>query len=249
MTPSAGQSIGDSPEPTSEASEADVDRAIAIIDDMHPFLDDEATVFCRLKAVNGGNGIAVPLWDKRVQSSLAYRYRQTCGGFPTTKLLKTAIQFVEGRLLVTRSPEPSLRTCPIAACLAMLIQESGGGAGSAEELLELLRKVAKKHGLWQQSDALPDSPDKLGLWLKANTVALQAFSIDLTRPKRRARKRLWDWRAIVPYDGGDTSENYLSLIPDALKSPQNKESVKPGDTMSPEELFAEIGDSIDDNYS
>ncbi len=129
----------------------------------------------------------------------------------------------------------------------MLIRDTGGGAGSAEELLDLLRKVAKKYGLWALSDALPDSPDRLGLWLKSNTVALQAFGIDLTRPKRRARKRLWDWRAIVPHDGSDTSETYLSLIPDALKSPQNKESVKPGDTMSPDELIAELGDSIDDN--
>jgi hypothetical protein len=245
MSPPTGQAVVDSPDPSSEADEAAMDRAIAIIDDMRPFLDDEATAFCRLRAVNGGNGIAVPLRDRRVKSSLVYRYRQTCGGFLTTKLLRTAIDFVEGRLLDTRKPEPSLRHCPITACLATLIRDTGGGAGSAEELLDSLRKVAKKYDLWALADALPDSPDKLGLWLTANTVALKAFGIDLTRPKRRAQKRLWDWRAIVPHDGSDTLEDYLSLIPNAAKAPQNKESVKPGDTMSPDELFAEIGDSID----
>jgi hypothetical protein len=245
MTPPSGQAVVDSPDPSSEADEAAMDRAIAIIDEMQPYIDDEATAYCRLKAVNGGNGIAVPLRDRRVRSVFFFRYRSRFDSYPTPKLLKTAIEFVEGRLLDMRRPEPSLHHSPIAVCLAMLIRDTGGGAGSAEELLDSLREVAKEYGLWEQSDALPASPDKLGLWLKANTVALQTFGIDLTRPTRRARKRLWDWRAIVPHDGSDTSEDYLSLIPDAAKSPQNKESVKPGDTMSPDELFAEIGDSID----
>ncbi len=57
MTPSAGQAIADSPEPTSDASEAAIDRMIAIIDEMQPYIDDEATAYCRLKAAEGGKGL------------------------------------------------------------------------------------------------------------------------------------------------------------------------------------------------
>jgi hypothetical protein len=111
----------------------------------------------------------------------------------------------------------------------------------------LLRRVAKKHRVLRGSELLPDNATAMGKWLARNQLRLRAYGIELSRPARRATKRLWAWQQIVPNDGDDATQENASRATDGGSPHQNTSPDVPDDAMTDDFLLEALGDSCNAN--
>lgn len=220
-----------------------IDKLVEMINDMSPYLDLSGTAYCNLKA---DGGVIFTLRDRRVRAYLIYRYHELHAVHPGRERVNEAIEFVEGRLLATTSPKSPLENCPVLRCLLCALQEEESGAGSAMEILNMLREVRRKHKtLLRGEEEIPDTPTAMGKWLARNQLRLRAYGIDLSRPPRGSKKRLWDWQVILASDGNDTCRPQVSLNHAATSHQENTGEAAPTDAMTDESITNALGDSLD----
>ena len=233
------------PEPRPNRPEADdvIDELVAMLNQL--LIDRSGEVYCRLPTDDGHVGITVPLRDRKVMSALYFLYHKKHGRDARPSHVKTAIHRVEGEQLSRMSSDTTILNGPTWRCLKRLLAEEPSGAASAEELLKKLRAVHKKHTLLKGKEDLPLNATALGMWLTRHQFSLRDCGVEVTRPTRRAEKRLWAWQKIEPDDASDTS----LLHPSATNAQQNTDVSITNDTMSDSEVSTLFGDSIDDSYS
>jgi hypothetical protein len=224
-----------------------IENLIKMIDGMSPFLDCSGTAYCNVKPDEGGDDVIFTLRDRRVRACLIYRYHRLHEAHPGRERVNEAIEYVEGRLLATTPPKSSLKDCPIFRCLARAILDEESGAGSASDILTLLRETAKTHKLLQGKEKLPKTATAMGKWLARNQLRLRSFGIDLSRPPRGSKKRLWDWQVVLAGDGRDTLPRNLSQAQQDGLPQANKANTAPTDAMTNETLNDLLGESLDDN--
>ena len=224
-----------------------IDKLVEMIKEMSPYLDMSGTAYCKLRA---DGGVTFTLRDRRVRAYLIYRYHELHAVHPGRERVNEAIEFVEGQLLATTSPRSPLENCPVLRCLLCALQEEESGAGSAMEILQMLREVKRKHkNLLSGTEDLPDTPTAMGKWLARNQLRLRAYGIDLSRPPRGSKKRLWDWQVILASDGNDTCGTQVSPDQAAAWYPKNTGEAAPTDTMTDESITNALGDSLDGTES
>ncbi len=230
------------PEPRPSRSESDgvTDELVAMLNQL--LIDRLGDVYCRLPTDDGHVGITVPLRDQKVVSALFFLYHKKHGRNPRPSQVKTAIHRVEGEQLSRMSSDTTILDAPTWRCLKLLLGEEPSGAASAEEILKKLRAVNKKHMLLKGKEDLPLNATALGVWLTRHQFSLRDCGVEVTRPTRRAEKRLWAWQKIEPDDASDTS----LLHPSATNAQQNTDVSITNDTMSGSEVLALFGESIHD---
>jgi hypothetical protein len=220
-----------------------IDKLVEMIKEMSPYLDMSGTAYCKLTA---DGGVIFTLRDRRVRSYLIYRYHELHAVHPGRERVNEAIEFVEGQLLATTSPRSPLENCPVLRCLLRALQEEESGAGSAMEILQMLREVKRKHkGLLEGEEDVPDNPTAMGKWLARNQLRLRAYGIDLSRPPRGSKKRLWDWQVIHASDGNDTCSPQVSRKHAGASHQENTDEDASADILTDESITKELGDSLD----
>jgi hypothetical protein len=206
------------------------------------FVDRSGKVFCQLPSTDGFPGIMVPLRDRTVKSSLFFRYHSKHKCHPSISRVNAAIDYVEGRQVTKMRSDTTISECPTWKCFRSLLEEEPSGTASADDLLKRLRKINSDHKLLKGKEILPRSATVMGLWLTRHQLTIRPFGVDLSRPTRRAKKRLWAWQTIEPDDASDTSLLHASV----REKHQNTERDKPNDTMSGTELNHLLEGILDD---
>lgn len=223
------------------------DSIVAIIETMAPYLDQSGTARCRVKSDSAADSLDFRLRERSVRAVIGYAHSTAYGSPPRKERVTEGLDFVEGKLLSTRAACADLQACPTARCFRRLLEDDEGGQGSAEEVLILLRRVAKKHRVLRGGELLPNNAIAMGKWLARNQLRLRSYGIELSRPARRATKRLWAWEQIVPNDGDDATQQNASLVPGGETSQQITSPDVPDDAMTDDFLLEALGDSCNAN--
>ena len=175
-------------------------------------------------------GVVLPLRDARVRDLVFYRYRHAHQARPTWKQIGQAMAEVRGKLFETWDGCLTIPDNPTMRVMLKAGELKAGWVGSAGELLELLSAVNHANGILAEGEKLPENEDMMGIWLRDNYGRLAAHGIKLTRPQRRARKRLWAWRKVTTgNDTCDTTPEEVSLNANA-PNPKVENKNRPIDT-------------------
>lgn len=213
-----------------------IDDLVLLIEKMAPFLDCSGRAFCRMPHVEQSKRGVLPLRNRQVRALLAYQFREEHRSYPGRERVNEAVDFVEGQLLAKRTGPIVTTNCPVLRCFLHATEEEGGGAGSAEDILKMLREINQRNKLLKGTEKLPKNPTAMGKWMVKNQLILQAHGIEVSRPPRGSNKRLWDWQKIIRDDDtSDTSSTEVSQEASLPKSGDNNEK-RNGDTLSNEEL-------------
>jgi hypothetical protein len=199
-----------------------VAQLVVLIDELAPFLDSFGRAYCRMPHAEKDKQGILPLRDRQVRALLSYRYHKEHGDYPGRERIAEASEYVEGRLLEHRKGPVVQNDDPVLRCLVQAARETESWAGSAQQLLNLLREVKKQSRL---KGKFPRSADALGIWLSKNHQLLLAQGIELYRPSRRARERLWGWRRIII--DGDTSDTSTGQVSPEASLPNSTAHLDP----------------------
>ena len=88
--------------------------------------------------------------------------------------------------------------------------------GSARELLDMLRQTARNQTALPSLELLPKNEDAVGIWLRKNGLALRERGLEVWRPNKTARKRLWAMERQVAIT--DTSDTSAAIAPGEVPS-------------------------------
>ncbi|HWG42811.1 MAG TPA: hypothetical protein VN688_08505 [Gemmataceae bacterium] len=198
-----------------------IDGLVKLIEKLTPFLDCSGRAFCSMPHTDETKRGILPLRDRQVHALLAYQFRGEHEIYAGRDRVNEAIDYVEGKLLASRKGPIVAKDCPVLRCFLHAIEENDGGTGSAEDILKMLREVRTKRKLTKGAEKLPNNPTAMGKWLVKNQLILQAHGIEVFRPPRGSKKRLWDWRKIIRDD--DTSDTSTTEVSQGASLP------KPGD--------------------
>lgn len=227
------QETEDCPQNDTKRAET-ISALVKLLKAMDPFLGCEGLPFCRAPTSAGGLQGILPIRDRRVHSLLFYLYHQQYGNYARQERIHEAVEYVAGKLLAHRRGPFTTPANPVLRCFFLATQEEGEGAGSAEEILKLLRATIKEHRQELVGVALPKSPGAMGKWLVKHQLLLQHHNIELTR-LRNAKKRLWAWSTIRrDDDANDTSTVEVSFGASLPNSGQNNEN-GPNDALTEDE--------------
>jgi hypothetical protein len=229
----------DATEPSTPEAEKDVDRLVAML--KNSLITREGEAWCRLPTDDGHDGIAVPLRDRKLQSALVYVFHQKYGRDPRPIQVNTAIQRVWGEQLSRMREGTTLLECPTWRCFQQLVLNEPSGANSAEEIRTKLIALAVTEKLLKGKESLPQTPDAMGVWLTRHRLSMPHYGVELTRPTRLAKKRLWAWQTIEPDDTSDTS----LIDPSVREAQQIKDVSNAPDTMSQDETNTLVGEFVD----
>jgi hypothetical protein len=199
------------------------------------------TVFCRVPTDGNGVGIVIPLRDRKLRSSLIYRFFKKYDKHPKIADVNAALDHIEGEQVAKLRPSDSVSKDPVWKCFKPLLEEEPDGAASAGDLLQRLRGLNRTHTILQGNEALPENPAKMGCWLRKHQTDLLYLGLHVSRPPRKASTRLWSWSQIDPDDASDTS----LLDPSATEKPINTKQKSPDDTLSKAKMREENGDLFD----
>lgn len=221
-----------------------VDNIVGMIDEFRPFIDCTGTPYCRLPNEKKKHRVFLPLRDKQVRALLLYQYYTRHRIHPGRHRISEAIEFVVGRLLAKRKGSTTTRNDPVLRCVFCVFDDDEGGCGSAGEILQLLRDASKKHKLLTGAEKLPSNATAMGKWLARNQKLFPAYGFELSRPPRGAKKRLWDWRAVIP---DDTSDRPFLKVPTVSKPPNADDRGQKGaanDDVTEDEFTSLLGDAL-----
>lgn len=232
-----GKSSTTGAEGTGDGRSAAVDRLVALIQELKPFLDTSGYVYCELPHRRQENRAKFSIRSRQIRSLLSYRYHRKHGEYPGRERVTEAIEHVEGQLLEHRRGPTIEATCPVLRCFLRAVVDHECGAGSARDILQMLRDTQTIHRILRGAEKLPKNETAMGMWLVTNQQVLRAHGVDIHRPQRGAVKRLWGWRRIVSdNDTCDTLEATVS----AWVSPPNSHDGnhnRPNDTLTDEQLL------------
>jgi len=212
-----------------------VGLVILIEGKLGPFLDSFGRCYCSMPDAEKVKQAVVPLRSRQVRSLLAYGFHEENGEHPGRERISEAIEFVEGKLLAHRRGPVVDEDCPVMRCFLRAVEDDEGGSVSANDILRMLSATNQKHRLLRGAEKLPKNATAMGMWLVKNHFLLQAHGLEVYRPPRGSRKRLWDWRRIVRDDASDTSTFKVSL---GVSSPNTKEinDKQHNDALTDEEI-------------
>lgn len=214
-----------------------VDRLVKLIEKLKPlFLDSSGQAYCTVGAEQQNQPLELPLRDWRVRSYLMCRYKTEHGDYARRDRVADAIDYCVGNLFDQRKEPLAIASCPIVRCFLRLVEARGDGAGSADDLLRMLRKVATRPPRLLKGGArLPKNATAMGIWLVRRHLALRAYGIELDRPPRGSTKRLWSWRQIVRND--DACDTSASVVSSSNPIPGNEDQLS---DASLENMFKEV---------
>jgi hypothetical protein len=199
------------------------------------------TVLCRVPTDGNGVGIVLPLRDRKLRSSLIYRFFKEHGKHPKTAAVNAALDHIEGEQVAKLRLSDSVSKDPVWKCFKQLLEGEPEGAASAGDLLQKLRGINRTHKLLQGKEALPEKPIHMGFWMRKHQTDLLHLGLHVSRPPRKASTRLWSWSQIDPDDKSDTS----LLDPSVTAEPINTMQQSPDDTLSKAKMREEFGDLLD----
>ena len=200
--------------PDSGKPDDPVPDVMNLIDGLHPFLDAGCQVYCYLPHEEPEKRLVLRLDDHRVRSLLLYLFMEKHGRWPAWDSVYRAMALVQGRMLKTRKGRPLVTDDPTLRLFLHATRHQEGWAGSAKEVLDLLKETQKTTRLLKSgTDQLPENPTAMGIWLRKNQLRLLAYGIELYQPTRRSTQRLWAWRSIIEdCDTSDASGEHLSPL-------------------------------------
>ena len=200
----------------SQSMDVPLQRLLDLIRDMYPFLDCQGGAYCYAKADEGAPEVITRLDGEITRSLLNYRYFVAHDQLPSRSEINQALNLTRGALWHKRPPQVALKPHWAATIRAIVksVQINGDFLGSASKAGDLLRKVGRTDT--EIITALPRSDDQLGIVLSRIGLLLRSKNIELFRPPRRDKERLWCWRLLTP--GYDTSDTTDSLSPRASGS-------------------------------
>ncbi len=194
-----------------------IQRLIGLIRAFEPFLDSFGHAHCRLPARNPSARTTWKLEDPPVRDVLLVLHRAAFGTLPTSRDIDQALALIRGELWLARSKAPvNLRPGTRLILAAAATRESW--VGSASELLTVLSQLDRDTDTLAPNEELPSIPDALGIELSKCALELRGRGIELFRPRRRDKKRLWAWRALSP--DADTSAAFMTVRLTEPSSPQ-----------------------------
>ncbi len=214
----------------------DIDRLVLLIEELEPFLDSSGRGYCRMPHAEKEKRGVLSLRSPQVWSLLAYRFHKEHKEHPGRERISQAIQFIEGRLLQHRHGPVSQKECPILRCFLRAVDEHESGSGSAHDILKMLRETQVQCRILQGAEKLPKNATAMGKWLTRNQLLLEAHGLEICRPPRGSKKRLWDWRKIIRDDDAcDTSNGNVSPGASLSNSKESKENQR-DDALTDDEL-------------
>jgi hypothetical protein len=187
-----------------------LNHLVTLVEELAPFLERSGQAYCRMPHKEKEKQAVQSLRSRSVRSLLVYRYCKEHKEPPDRDCINGAIDYCEGKLLDQRIGPTILSNCPVLRCFLRAIDDRGDGAGSAEDILKMLRSTNHDSRLLKGAERLPTNPTAMGLWLRNNQLILQSHGIELDRPPRGSTKRLWSWRQIIPDD--DASDALRSEV-------------------------------------
>lgn len=212
-----------------------IDALVKLIENMNPFLDCSGRAFCQMPHSDETKRGIIPLRDRQVRSLLSFLYREKRNAYPGRDRINEATEYFEGKLLAKRIGPTVTKDCPVLRCFLRAIEDEDGGTGSADDILKMLRRVNSENRLTKGKEKLPKNPTAMGKWLTKNQLLLQANGIEVFRPPRGTKKRLWDWRQIIRDD--DTSDASTSEVSQGASLPNSGQinENERNDTLTDEE--------------
>lgn len=189
-----------------------VSKLREIIDRLKPHLDSSGVACCFLQAVSGRSGARQPLISKAVKDYLLYVFQTEEGESAPRRDIERAVSEAHGRLWHQRaSAERSFH--PVTLLIQKLADGAESWVGTSTEFLSALEEVNGNN-----ADGLPRNAASLGVLLTKLILECNDVGVDLYRPSRRAKQRLWAWRRL-PSD--DSNDNLMTAPTDASCGPES----------------------------
>ena len=217
-------------------------RLIALVKELSSFLDSQGRACCFAKAEADRVGAVTDLDGEVTSALLSYRYYEKHKEVPNRSDVRQALNLVLGELWSKR-PASQAKNPVWAATVRAIVRSvgrKGDFVGSAEVALKTLKDEVLKEPKEPAVHAdLPKSSDQMGVVLVRIGLLLRGHNIELFRPPRRERERLWCWRELTPdHDTSDTAdtrrqeesgstagqnqgENHRNDTPDTLAEEEN----------------------------
>src|SRR6266487_6947558 len=156
--------------PDSEVHGAPVSSLVSMLDEFKPFLDASGQGYAFLPHEEPEKRLPGRMNDHRLRCVLFYLFLQNHEQEPTWGQIYKAIALVHGRLLKDRQGPNSDLNDPTLEVFIKAAIEHEGWAGSAKDLLCLLRETQTAHKVVKDTHRLPDSPTATGIWLSTNLL-------------------------------------------------------------------------------
>lgn len=225
-----------------------LESLLSLFNEMDPFLDSGGWAYLSIKDPDGVSRMVLKMEDQRVRSLLMSLYLERHKHLPAWDQVYKAMVLVHGRLLKNRKGSKSID--PTMRVFLKAASDHEGWAGSAKDVLELLRSAQKAHKVTKNTHQLPISPTAMGIWLTVHQLPLLGHGIELYRPTRRSTKRLWAWRLVTKTsdtcDASMTAVTFVVSDTDSLNQSIKSESdtCDTSGTALISALHVELKDSI-----
>jgi hypothetical protein len=217
----------------------------------NPYLDANGEAYLDLRSQDNESSLLVRLHDYRVSDLLLFLFHQEQSKVVTTAQIRAAMGLVQGQLLTEWRKSNRPTEDPTLRLFLTVASEHEGWAGSAKELLDLLRETQRRRQVVRCTETLPDCPTALGMWLAKNVLRLQKHGIQIYRPTRRSEKRRWAWcRILKDIDTNDTSSTAPnSVVSSEMPDLPNASPADDGDDTSDGDRLAQLTEMLSDALS
>ena len=181
-----------------------------LIEALSPFLDSHGRAFCYIKpqGIDASDsetiGIVIELDSEPVSSLLSYRFYEQHLDVPPRAVIRQALDVARGKLWATQFKQPATKPTWSATIKAIVLssKSNGGFTGSSSQVRDHLRDVVCE--IPDVLNELPRNANQMGVVLVRIGLLLRQHNVELFRPPRTDRERLWCWRWLIPND--DTSD-------------------------------------------
>ncbi len=194
-------------------------RLTDLIKKLSPFLDSHGRAYCYIKSETHEAsdpelpGIVTELDGEAVFSLLSYWFDDDHLIVPSRAVIRQALDVARGKLWATQpsqSQDKPMWSATVRA-IALSARTNGEFVGSAARIWTHLRDELPLKP--EDLISLPKSADQMGVVLIRIGLLLRQQNIELSRPPRRDRERLWCWRLLVPdHDTSDTPDTSTSGV-------------------------------------
>lgn len=227
----------DSPIAKTAASEG-LERLLGIVRGMSPFLDTQGRPYCYATPERGEGRTVIDLDGEVTPALMTYLYHAEHHEVPNPNEVRLALTLVRGELWSKQPPwQPRDRMwAATVTAIVQSVRDHGDFVGSAKEALDKLQQTSRTNP--QVFRDLPRNADQLGVVLVRIGLALRGQNIELFRPPRRDKARLWCWRELTPsrdtHDTPDTPTRRESGNPNGEDEGRNQRDDAP-DTFTEED--------------
>jgi hypothetical protein len=202
-----------------------LDRLVILVAELSPFLDSQGRAYCYVKSNTSDNQPLIGLDSEVAFSVLSYGYFVKYKQFPARSKINQARSLARGKLWVELPPQGTFnrKWAATIKAISKALLSKGDFLGSAAAARNLLNNISRSEP--EICSDLPRSDDEMGIVLSRIGLLLRSHNIELFRPPRRDKERLWCWRLLTPgHDTSDTLVTYPSQASGSSDDGKNHEN-------------------------